>query len=581
MPGTRFKSKSKKRDGLVIPVNNRAVGYARVSTKRQDAEGYSLEDQQAAISAYAKQNGLEIVKWFQEAASAWKPDVREEFNAMVQYVDDRQYIPDQKICHAVYKYADRNSRNLPDFIKLEKLGIHLHNLESGRSFNPSNPDDYEATANEEHRIVDGKKFSGLTSKKVRDAVKLMVQKGDYPGAVPPLGYRRNPLIKIGRKKRAGQIEIDPERGPLIKKMFLLYRTGEYDYRSLAKKMYSLGLRSKKGRFVNHSRIESYLSNPFYCGRFEWNGELCPCDASHPRLIEKELWDEVQQVREEKSRQTRTTYAGKICKSFKYSGLKCSLCGCAIVGEERHKTLLKSGKAASYVYYHCCQAKERCELGWFTEQELDLFFDTTLGWLEELNITEEVYEKLRKILEAEYNDNRALARQELDAQRKELDEIQSKLDKLDGLLLMKDSIQPSDYNRMKDKHNLEKTEVQARIIELEREEENFIDFACESLKLVSDFRIKYLQVNPIIRKKLNSLLFKTMTLTPKQDPVTKRENAMCLHLVWNEPFTELFKEYKAWFLETEKLEEEVLESKTKSGGADETRTRDLRRDRPAF
>ena len=57
----------------------------------------------------------------------------------------------------------------------------------------------------------------------------------------------------------------------------------------------------------------------------------------------------------------------------------------------------------------------------------------------------------------------------------------------------------------------------------------------------------------------------MTLTPKRDPVTKRENAMCLHLEWNDPFTELFKEYKAWFLETEKLEQEVLEQERKSGG----------------
>jgi DNA invertase Pin-like site-specific DNA recombinase len=533
-------------------MNNSAVAYVRVSTKRQEAEGYSPESQREAITAYAKKEGLKIKRWFEESASAYTGKAqRKEYYAMLAFVLA------EKIPNVIYRFADRASRRLDDFVELEKLGVNLHNLETGKSFNPSNPDDYQATADEEHRIVTAKAQSADTRKKVLDSVKLLVKKGDYPGAIPPIGYLRNPLVKVGKKKRAGQIEVDPVRGPLIKKMFLLYRTGEYDYRSLAKKMYALGLRSKKDYFVNHSRIEACLSNPFYYGRFRWNGELSPHSESYEPLITQELWDEVQKVRTEKSRQTRRTRDGKICKTFKYTGLKCSLCGCAIVGEERHKTLRRSGKAASYTYYHCCQAKGKCDLGWFTEKELDHYFDYMLGWLEELNITPEIYENARKVLEADYNENRAQAQEELEAQRKELVQIYSQSKTLNSHLLS-GAIQPDAYTEVRGTLSARKVEVTARLAELEGAEENFVDFAVESLKLVNDFKISYLHGIPNIRKRLNSLLFKTMTLEPKRVAGMKGENSQCLYVEWNEPFETLFQKYKTWFLEGEKIEEEYIE-----------------------
>jgi site-specific DNA recombinase len=544
---------------------NTAVAYVRVSSKRQEAEGYSPESQHSAITAYAKKEGLEIEQWFEESASGYKLNARTAYYAMLSFIGER------KISHVIYKFADRAARNLPDWVELEKLSVHLHNLERGKSFNPSNPDDYQATAEEERRIVTAKEESGRTRKKVKDATAQMVKKGDYPGSVPPLGYWRNPLVKIGVKKRAGQIEIDPVRGPLIKKMFQLYRSGEYDFRSLAKKLYDLGLRSRNNYPVNHGRIESCLANPFYCGRFQWAGETSPINGSYEPLISKELWDDVQQVRTEKSRQTRTTYDGKICKQFKYRNLKCSLCGCAIVGEERHKTLRRSRKVASYTYYHCSQAKGKCELGWFTEQALDCYFDFALGHLEELTLTPDVYEHARKKLEADYQDQRATAVEELAAQRKKLVRIESQSQTINHHLMC-GAIKPDAYSEMRDALVARKADVTARLAELERAEENFIDIAVESLKLVNDFRISYLHGNPNIRKKLNSLLFKTMTLEPKRIAGRKGENIQCLYLEWNEPFETLFQEYKSWFLEQEKLEEEFYGQEKTDGGADETRTR---------
>ena len=46
-----------------------AYGYARVSTKRQEAEGYSLEAQQEQIENYCKANGYELKDMYSESMS--------------------------------------------------------------------------------------------------------------------------------------------------------------------------------------------------------------------------------------------------------------------------------------------------------------------------------------------------------------------------------------------------------------------------------------------------------------------------------------------------------------------------------
>lgn len=50
------------------------IGYARVSTKGQGESGLGLEGQQAAIEAYAKQNGSTVVRLYVEVESGKKVD---------------------------------------------------------------------------------------------------------------------------------------------------------------------------------------------------------------------------------------------------------------------------------------------------------------------------------------------------------------------------------------------------------------------------------------------------------------------------------------------------------------------------
>ena len=58
---------------MKLKTNNRrnlkAIGYARVSTTLQEAEGYSLEAQQQAIERYCAQEGYNLIESFNEVES--------------------------------------------------------------------------------------------------------------------------------------------------------------------------------------------------------------------------------------------------------------------------------------------------------------------------------------------------------------------------------------------------------------------------------------------------------------------------------------------------------------------------------
>jgi hypothetical protein len=98
-----------------------------------------------------------------------------------------------------------------------------------------------------------------------------------------------------------------------------------------------------------------------------------------------------------------------------------------------------------------------------------------------------------------------------------------------------------------------------------------EFIKEKLQSHMLFLCRFLQVPMLkyFRKNLNTLLFKTISLTPKRGPGDKGTNVMCLHLEWNEPFATLFENYKKWSLEQEDLEEAYFKQKKKFGGAGNT------------
>src|SRR5439155_209675 len=91
----------------------RAVGYVRVSTAEQAAEGYSLPAQQTAIEAYCKAQNWELVEVHPDAGRSGKSDPgREALMRMLADATSGQFEP------VVFLKIDRLARNMKDLLPI-------------------------------------------------------------------------------------------------------------------------------------------------------------------------------------------------------------------------------------------------------------------------------------------------------------------------------------------------------------------------------------------------------------------------------------------------------------------------------
>ncbi|MEN6560969.1 MAG: recombinase family protein [Acidobacteriota bacterium] len=506
--------------------DRRAVAYIRVSTKPQDQ--YSPEVQKDKCRAYADrlEVNLKIVKPFEEARSGWKANARVEFYKMLEFIEQ------EKIPNLIYAYPDRLSRNTEDYVKLKATNVKLHNANTGISFSPNNPDDFEQIAAFEYDQVDSKKRSHQISKGVRDGYAKIVEKGKFPHAVP-LGY--DPDWKYVNGKLVKRIVIDPVRGPLIQQMFRLFATGTYTRKTIAAKIRDLGLRSRKGNIIAVSQIEKYLKDVKYTGQqFRWKGgEAQEWHDDCPPLISTALFNEVQAVFEAKSRPR--------CRGghdYPLKGLiTCGLCGSPYIEEdhERH-------------YFRCTYQRQACnKLGSprLKGSELDLLLETAIGMID---FEQSVYEWLKGEVEETYRLNReteAVEKKRLTAEKDSIEEERSRaLQAFTKGITTDEGLVREEINRLTDR----KARIEARLKELDAGEDMIIQNSLDTLGILKDFKNQYLSADPEKRRRMHVLLFRKVAVHPlkqsRKELLADPKRALLLgeyplDIEWNEPFDWLF------------------------------------------
>ncbi|MGH9328435.1 MAG: recombinase family protein [Terriglobia bacterium] len=103
-----------------------AVIYARVSSKDQEREGYSIPAQLKLLREYARTHEFEIVREFIDVETAKIPD-RKQFGEMVRFFRENAS------CRvAIVEKTDRLYRNFRDCVTLEDLEIEIHLPKEGR-----------------------------------------------------------------------------------------------------------------------------------------------------------------------------------------------------------------------------------------------------------------------------------------------------------------------------------------------------------------------------------------------------------------------------------------------------------------
>jgi len=91
-----------------------------------------------------------------------------------------------------------------------------------------------------------------------------------------------------------RIEPDPDRAPLIVKLFEWYALGAYSLKALTKKAAAVGLTNRTGGTpLVKAKTHQLLQNPIYYGEFYWLGQLH--QGLHKPIISRDLFSRGQDV----------------------------------------------------------------------------------------------------------------------------------------------------------------------------------------------------------------------------------------------------------------------------------------------
>ncbi|WP_042242321.1 recombinase family protein [Neochlamydia sp. S13] len=184
---------------------------------------------------------------------------------------------------------------------------------------------------------------------VKRSKKQAVKSGNWIG-LAPIGY-----LHLSDEQGEKNVIPDSERSPFIVKLFELYATGNYSLLKLAEEAEKVGFRTKKGKRVARSQIDSILKNPFYCGMMRTKYGLT--EHHYKPLISSSLYQQAQDVSAAYYKKPHK----KISEPFILRGMiTCAHCGCTVTPEIHKKR---------YIYYSCTNAKGVCKKVYIREESL--------------------------------------------------------------------------------------------------------------------------------------------------------------------------------------------------------------------
>ncbi len=464
--------------------------YIRVSTARQGEKGVSLQEQKDAIIQYAQRYSLNIAEWFEERESAAKRG-RPVFTQMMKQLRRG------KACGVIIHKIDRSARNLKDWADLGELidaGLEVHfanesldlNTRGGRlsaDIQAVVAADYIRNLREESR----KGFYGR------------LKQGLYP-LPAPIGY-------IDRGK-GQEKQVDPERGPIVVKLFALYGTGKYPLHRLLDEAQSLGLHTRQGKLLSLNGLSTVLNNPFYTGmiRIRRTGELFP--GNHAPLIAKSLFDRVQAILRGKTvtRMVRHEFAFRKL-------LKCGPCGYTLIGERQK----------GHVYYRCQQ--RFCPTTTIREEAVDM---ALAPFIAKLILEPKEVEYAEGWLENMKRSEQTRCQQELHNSRLQLDSIRTRLGRLTDAFI-EGIIDKSLFEGRKAALLGDEQRTMELIHGLEAGNGTGLQRLQGFLELVRIAPVVYVNAEPEEKRDLTKKLFSNLKLIDKKLEVTPKPG---LHLLVN-------------------------------------------------
>jgi DNA invertase Pin-like site-specific DNA recombinase len=190
-----------------------AVIYARVSSKDQEKEGYSIPAQLELLRQYAERHGFRILREFIDVETA-KAAGRVGFSEMVAFLGTTIG------CRTILvEKTDRLYRNLRDRVTIDDLGAELHFVKENVVLSKDSRSHEKFI--HDIKVVIAKNYCDNLSEETRKGMLEKAREGMWP-SYAPLGY-----LNVSGPDGKRCIEPDPELAPMILQMYEMYATGRH------------------------------------------------------------------------------------------------------------------------------------------------------------------------------------------------------------------------------------------------------------------------------------------------------------------------------------------------------------------
>lgn len=442
--------------------NKQVVIYARVSSREQEREGFSIPAQLKLLKEYALKNGFQIVNEYSDAETAKKAG-RTNYNAMLEFLKNNPTIRT-----ILVEKTDRLYRNFKDYVTLEDYDLEVHLVKEGTVISKD--------SKSHDKFIHGIKV--LMAKNYIDNLSEEISKGLHEGLeqgywpfMPPYGYKR------GEKK---SLYIDTTSVLFVRRAFELFATGRYSLRKLAEKLYEDGYYYRNDRpKITQCVLESMLKNVIYVGQMRCNGIIY--QGKHPAIVSYDTFDKAQQAFKKVSK-------SKVRKNFDflYPGLaKCAVCGYAMCGEVQKK---------HHVYYRCSHHDRTCtNTSYISEKE---FTSALRRHLSRIALDEKLYELVKYSLNESLSDEQDYHKKEVFRLNKEIETCKETLKKM-YLDQINKVLDVELWLNLRNEYEVKLNRLNAELQKHEQANVNYMDTGMKILDLCHKASLPYSELTPEI------------------------------------------------------------------------------------